>query len=66
MSLLYARKQGETLIQICYLLYTLIDGQKATGNGSIPKLLKASAHYLCDTITFIITNALLTIYFQMP
>ena len=45
---------------------TIMDGQKATGNDSIPpKLLKASAHYLCDTITFIINNALLTVVFQM-
>ena len=37
-----------------------MDGQKATGNDSIPpKLLKASAHYLCDTITFIINKCII-------
>ena len=39
---------------------TIMDGQKATGNDSIPpKLLKASAHYLCDTITFIINKCII-------
>ena len=34
-----------------------MDGQKATGNDSIPpKLLKANAHYLCNTITFIVNK----------
>ena len=39
---------------------TIMDGQKATGSDSIPpKLLKASAHYLCDTITFIINKCII-------
>ena len=39
---------------------TIMDGQKATVNDLIPpKLLKASAHYLCDTITFIINKCII-------